>query len=145
MLSVEVPLFRIRNGLKVSFADGQEPASPPKTNAHASARSLALGYRLQRALDRGEVRSHRELAARMGVSHPRVSMLISLTFLAPAIQEMLLAGGPKARQVGFHPLLRISRLGSWAEQRRAWAELHENSVTGESRGRDQSGRQCADR
>jgi hypothetical protein len=140
-MSVEVPLFRIRNGLKVTFADGQEPAYPAKANAPASAQSLALGHRLQRALDRGEVRSHRELAARMGVSHTRVSMLISLTFLAPAIQEILLAGGPETTRVGFHPLLRISRLASWAEQRKAWAELHGNPVTGAGGGRDQSGRQ----
>ncbi len=141
MLSVEVPLFRVRNGLKVSFADGQEPAYPAKGNAPANARSLALGHQLQRALDRGEVRSHRELAARMGVSHPGVSMLISLTFLAPTIQEILLAGGPEAQQVGFHPLLRISRLASWAEQLRAWAHLQGDPVTGAGDCRDQSGRQ----
>ncbi len=141
MISVEVPLFRVRNGLKVTFADGQEPAYPAKANTPASARSLALGYRLQWALDRGEVRSHRELAARLGVSHPRVSMLISLTFLAPAIQEVLLAGGPEAGNLNFHQLLRISRLASWAAQRQAWAEIHRNPVTGAGGGRDQSGRQ----
>ncbi len=141
MIRVEVPLFRVRNGLKVTFTDGQEPAYPAKANAPASARSLALGYRLQRALDRGEVRSHRELAARLGVSHPRVSMLISLTFLAPAIQEVLLAGGPEAENLNFHQLLRISRLASWAEQRQAWAEIHRNPVTGAGGARDQSGRQ----
>jgi hypothetical protein len=141
MMSLEVPLFRVRNGLTVTFADGQEPAYPAKANAPASARSLALGYRLQRALDRGEVGSHRELATRMGVSHTRVSMLISLTFLVPAIQQILLAGGPEAQREGFHPLLRISRLASWAEQRQAWAEIHGDPVTGAGGCRDQSGRQ----
>lgn len=133
MMSVEVPLFRVRNGLKVTFADGQEPAYPAKANAPASARSLALGYRLQRALDGGEVRSHRELAAHMGVSHPQVSMLISLTFLAPCIQEVLLAGGPEAESLNFHQLLRISRLASWTKQHRAW-EAITNKVSTDAEG-----------
>jgi hypothetical protein len=123
MLSVEVPLFRVRNGLRVVFADGQESAYSPRTLAGFGALSLALGYRLQRALDTGEAASHRELAARMGVTPPRVSMLISLTFLAPALQEILLAGRPEACQLNFHQLLRISRLLSWGEQRAAWTAL----------------------
>jgi|GEM_PF-6124168 hypothetical protein len=50
-------------------------------------------------------------------------MLISLTFLAPALQEILLAGRPEACQLNFHQLLRISRLSSWGEQRATWTAL----------------------
>jgi hypothetical protein len=123
MMSVEVPLFRVRNGLKVAFVGGQDPAYPAKGQASTHARSLALGHRLQRALDSGEGASHRELAARMGVSHTRVSMLISLTFLAPTLQEILLWGGPQATRLNFHQVLRISRLPSWADQGREWKEM----------------------
>jgi alkylated DNA nucleotide flippase Atl1 len=120
MLSLEVPLYRVRNGLRVSFADGREAAFPPRAEATPNARSLALGYRLQRALDEGEASSHRELAALMGVSHPRVSMLIGLTFLAPRLQEAVLAGGPESSRLSFYRLLKVARIVSWAEQRDAW-------------------------
>lgn len=70
----------------------------------------------------------------MGVSHPRVSMLISLTFLAPALQEILLAGRPEACQVNFHQLLRISRMLSWDEQRTAWRALSQELAYGNETG-----------
>lgn len=118
--SIEVPLFRVRKGLRVGFSDGQEAPYPPKAKASAGARSLALGYRLVRALEDGEARGTLDLARRLGVSHARVCALTALTYLAPNLQEVLLRGGPEAARRNFHQLLRVARIPCWREQRRVW-------------------------
>lgn len=59
------------------------------------------------------VRSYGEVAQRMGVSQPRVSMLVALTFLCPRIQEVILAGEVG---LGFRTLLKLARLDAWKEQ-----------------------------
>jgi hypothetical protein len=112
MLTFEAPLVRVRLGGKVGFADRLPPPSPSRI--HPLARTLALGHRLVRAVEAGEVRDFSDAARRMGVSQARVSMLVVLTFLAPQIQAGLLLGtGPR---VSHKKLLRIARIDDWEAQ-----------------------------
>ena len=66
-------------------------AAPTKAPCRA-ARLLALGYRIQHALDAGEIASYADAGRRLGMSHVRVAQIVNLTLLAPAIQEALLDG-----------------------------------------------------
>lgn len=112
MLTFEVPLIRVRLGNRVEFA---EPGVPPHPNrVLPMARCLALGHRIVRAVESGEVRDFSEAAKRMGVSRPRVSMLVALTFLYPRLQEAILAGTDDGK--GFRTLLRMAREDAWKDQ-----------------------------
>lgn len=111
MLTFEVPLVRVRMGGRIGFTQSrQEPLS---RRAPPMASCLALGHRIVKAVENGEVRGYSEVARRMGVSQPRVSMLVALTFLSPRIQEAILVGEDS---LGFRTLLKLARTDGWNEQ-----------------------------
>lgn len=112
MLTFEVPLVRIRNGMRVAFTD---QAPPPRVRSISpSAKTLALAYRIVKAVEHGEVRDFSAAALRMGVSQARVSMVVSLIFLAPEIQADVLLG--VGRRIGHKRLLQLARMESWEAQ-----------------------------
>lgn len=114
MLTFEAPLVRIRLGKRIGFAE-QAPTLPPK-KVSGTARSLALGHRIVRAVEFGEVRDFSDAARRMGVSQARVSMLVSLTFLAPDIQNWVILGASNSSKFGVHGLIRVSQKRVWRDQ-----------------------------
>lgn len=111
MLTFEVPLVRVRMGGRIGFSESR-PQPLPK-QARPMARCLALGHRIVTAVESGEVRGYGEIAKHMGVSQPRVSMLVAMTFLSPRIQESILAG---EGDIGFRTLLKLARIEGWKEQ-----------------------------
>lgn len=111
MLTFEVPLVRVRLGGRIGFSESRQLPLPQK--ASPMARCLALGHRIVQAVENGEVQGYGEVAERMGVSQPRVSMLVALTFLSPRIQESILAG---EEDTGFRTLLKLARIDGWREQ-----------------------------
>lgn len=116
MLTFEVPLVRVRRGKCVGFSERQEvpPIAPEKVCS--AARALALGHRIVRAVETGEVRDFSEVARRMGVSQPRVSMLVALTFLAPQIQDEILLNAKSGMKWRTSALARIAKIRSWQRQ-----------------------------
>lgn len=117
MLTIEVPLVRVRRGKCVGFAEYTPEFQPRPEKVSAAARALALGHRIVKAVETGEVRDFSDAARRMGISQPRVSMLVGLTFLAPDIQEAALHSREAGTNLGFHHILKSSRLPDWTEQR----------------------------
>jgi predicted XRE-type DNA-binding protein len=111
MLTFEVPLVRVRMGGRVGFSESRQQPLPKR--ASPMARSLALGHRIVAAVENGEVRGYSEVAQRMGVSQPRVSMLVAMTFLSPRIQIAILFG---EGDIGFRTLLKLARMDGWKEQ-----------------------------
>ena len=111
MLTFEVPLVRVRMGGRIGFTESRQQSLPRR--ASPMARCLALGHRIVMAVENGEVRGYSEIAQRMGVSQPRVSMLVALTFLSPRIQEAILVGED---DMGFRTLLKLARVDCWKEQ-----------------------------
>jgi hypothetical protein len=111
MLTFEVPLVRVWMGGRIGFAESHHQLLPRRVSPMA--RCLALGHRIVTAVENGEVRGYSEVAQRMGVSQPRVSMLVALTFLSPKIQEAILVG---EGDIGFRTLLKLSRVDGWKEQ-----------------------------
>lgn len=84
------------------------------------ARLMALAIRLDEMLQRGEVRSQRELAEVARVTPARLTQILNLLHLAPDIQEALLFLPPVV--VGRDPvterqLRRVASEPSWSVQR----------------------------
>lgn len=119
MTSFEVPLVRVRMGGSVGFAEKPKEPPPPKPiKVPQAAMDLALGHRIVRAVESGEVRDYTEAARRLGVSQARVSQLVAITFLAPDLQDAILMGHGTATRVNIHHLLLAARNSSWRDQRK---------------------------
>jgi len=121
-LEIVAPLFRVRRGLRVQFRARVDELKMAQVSGSPIARHLALGHRLVRAVEAGEVDSFSELAKRMGVSRAWISMLVELTFLAPDLQLQLLTT-PLSGSMRMTDLLSVARLPEWHSQRQRWGEL----------------------
>jgi hypothetical protein len=86
-------------------------------------RLMALAIRCDELLRTGKVRDLEHLATIGNVSQPRITQILSLTMLAPDLQETLLflprlsEGKP---EISEKSLRKITLLDDWDEQRRAW-------------------------
>ena len=91
-------------------------------------RLMALAIRCDELLRTGKVRDLEHLATIGNVSQPRISQILSLTMLAPEIQETLLflprmsKGKP---EISEKALRRITMQDDWDEQREALRVLLE--------------------
>lgn len=93
-LTVECPVhFRSRgSGSRQTVAAGAEqpsPASPP-ARVPRIARLMALALRFEELIRSGEVADYAELARLGRVSRARITQVMNLLALSPAIQEELL-------------------------------------------------------
>ncbi len=111
-----VPLFRVRNGLRVGFQSRPALAKITQGKPSPAALALALAYRLIAAVEAGEARDFSDLARKLKVSQARVSMLVSLRFLSPAVQEAIVLGTPVTTRLTAKKLLRLARMTNWKEQ-----------------------------
>jgi len=118
-LVFRAPLFRVQRGLRVGFAS--EPPSLKPSQPSKAVLALATGYAYRRAVESGEVADFAALARRLRTSRAWVSMRVELTFLAPRIQEDLVAG--TSRSVPIQGLEGIARLKDWKAQLRRWEDL----------------------
>ena len=101
-----------------------EPTPEPPGRAPRIARLLALAHKLDGLVQAGTVRDYAELARLGHVSAARVSQIMMLLHLAPAIQEYVLF--LSADRTGFltEPNLRkIAREPRWDHQRACLARL----------------------
>ena len=112
MLTFEAPLVRIRMGQRVGFTTQQPPEAISQPSP--SARTLALAHRIVQAVEHGEVRDFSEAARRLDVSQARVSMLATLTFLAPQISSAVMLG--TGRRISHKRLLKLARMERWEDQ-----------------------------
>ena len=88
---------------------------------------LALALWFQDMIATDKARNYEELAKRAGVTAERLSQMMKLLWLAPAIQEQILY---LPSCLGRYPLTecavrRIAVKWSWPEQLKAWNELRE--------------------
>ena len=110
---MEIPLLRLGHAQK----RGRVPRI---------ARLLALAIRCEELVRTGVVASYAELARLGIVTRPRITQLMNLLYLAPAIQEEILF--LPAIEAGCDPinerlLRRLPATLSWEEQREAWRQL----------------------
>ena len=99
-------------------AFGTEPASPPQGRAPRIARLVALAHKLDGLVRSGAVRDYAELARLGHVSKARVSQIMMLVHLAPALQEyVLFLSADEARFLKEPTLRTIAREPLWDHQR----------------------------
>jgi hypothetical protein len=100
------------------------------------ARLMALALRFDRLVRAGEIKDYATLARLGKVSRARITQIMNLIHLAPAIQEAILFL-PAQRGRGavlLADLQPIAALPDWAKQRRRWRALRRGAgTTGERR------------
>ena len=111
-------LFRVRKGHEKRFE--KEPAKEPGKHPARIELQLALAYRIQRAIEAGEIKDQAEAARLLGLTRARVSQMLDLTLLAPDIQERILDAGARSR--GERILRSVSGIQNWNGQRRTVVE-----------------------
>jgi len=104
-----------------------EPAREPRGRAPRIARLVALAHKLDGLVRSGAVKDYAELARLGHISPARVSQIMILSQLAPAIQEYLLF--LSAGEAGFTTelqLRKIAREPHWHRQRSLFERLLNN-------------------
>jgi len=112
-------------GARKVIREGDAPAPAPGRVPRIS-RLMAMAIHLDEMVQKGEVADYAELARLGHVTRARISQVMSLMYLAPAIQEELLflprneAGRDR---IVLRDLLPIAAMADWAKQQRTWREL----------------------
>ena len=122
---VIAPLFRQRGrSVSVSLTAPVAERVPAPRPLHV-ARMLAVAHEIVRLIADGTFVDQADVARVIGFTRARVSQLVDLTLLAPAIQEELLfaQGGGGHDRVTERSLRALLRRSDWSEQRAPWAGL----------------------
>jgi len=101
---------------KISFQHRQAPSTSEQPVSSRIGRIMALAIHFGELLRTGEVRTLPELARRVGISTVRVSQILKLRNLAPAIQERLLFMLPQEGGPSEATLRRAARESDWSRQ-----------------------------
>ena len=86
-------------------------------------RLMALAVRMEGLVRGGQVKDYAELARLGGVSRARVTQVLNLRNLAPAIQERLLFLEGEAGAIHERALRGVAQSVNWEEQQRRFEEL----------------------
>ena len=101
-----------------------EPGAEPQGRAPRIARMVALAHKLDELVRTGVVKDYTELARLGHVSPARVSQIVMLSQLAPAIQEYILfLPVAEAVLISEGALRRIAREPHWDRQRERFEQL----------------------
>jgi hypothetical protein len=129
---VRFACYRTRAGRRHELRAGIGPATKEPGAVPRVARLLALAHHWQGLLDRGAVRNLAAIARLTGATRARVTQIMDLLLLAPAIQEAILeiARATRGRDLvverDFRP---VAALASWDEQFGMWGVLRARSAT----------------
>jgi hypothetical protein len=95
-------------------------------------RLLALAVRLEGLLGEGTIGSGAELARLGGVSRARITQILNLRHLAPAIQEeiLLTTPGSQVTKVTERAVRRLTGVLDWRQQRMLFEQLVGNPGAG---------------
>jgi hypothetical protein len=100
----------------------------PTTRVPRVARLMALAIHFDDLLRQGKVRDYAEIARAGQVTRARVTQIMNLLSLAPAIQEEMLSSteaAPGGGVVTERALRNVARVLNWSKQRRALSMLAE--------------------
>jgi hypothetical protein len=118
-----VPFRRIVSALPILT----EPIREPQRRAPRIARLLALAHKLDTMVRSGEIADYIQLARLGHVSPARLSQIMLLLHLAPAIQEYILFLSPADAQfVTELGLRKIAREPRWDRQRELFEQFLQN-------------------
>ena len=124
-LEIEITIDPARSQYPGRRPKSPNPELPIPPRIPRIARLMALAVRFQDMVDHGEVRDYADLARLGYVSRARVTQIMNLLNLAPAIQESILfIDSSKARPaLTEHALRRITSRTLWDEQLVLWTAL----------------------
>lgn len=120
-----VSFSKVQHGRR-QIASSNRPSRPqPVGRVPRVARMLALAHHFDRLIAQGVVKDYAEIARLTQLSRARVTQIMTLKFLAPAIQEEI-AMLPNSR--GKDGLLekavrRIALMPEWGQQQSYWQRL----------------------
>jgi hypothetical protein len=108
-------------------AGSEDPGRLPRVT-----QVLALALSFQDMIATGNARNYEDLANRAGVTTERLSQVMKLIWLAPAIQEEILwLSGSSARYPLTENAVRsIAATWSWSEQLKLWGDLKKELLLG---------------
>ena len=104
-----------------------EPMPEPQGRAPRIARLLALAHKLDALVRSGEIEDYGELARLGHISPSRLTQIMVLLHLAPAIQEYILfISDDDARFIAELGLRKIAREPCWDRQRETFEQILKN-------------------
>jgi hypothetical protein len=104
-----------------------EPAREPQERAPRIARLLALAHKLDAMVRSGEIHDYAQMARLGHISPARVTQIMVLLHLAPAIQEyVLFLSAADARFITELDLRKIAREPRWDRQRELFHQTLKN-------------------
>ncbi|MDV6030696.1 MAG: hypothetical protein F9B45_11475 [Phycisphaera sp. RhM] len=118
--------MNLKKPAKKKAESADEPPVKRRGKVPRISRLMALAIRMDEMLRRGEAQDTIELAELGKVSQPRLTQILSLSLLAPEIQEALLylpremTGRSKIHERNLRP---ITKQLCWVKQREMWSEL----------------------
>ena len=126
--TIELPVHfqRTGHGSRKELCAGAAAAAPALGRVPRVSRLMALALRLDGLVRSGQIGTYCELAALGQVTRARISQIISLTNLAPDIQEALLFLPPTRRgrdAIILADMQPIAAALDWRKQRRLWRQL----------------------
>ena len=116
-------------GTEIEFSLHQGPKRKPGSEDPGRlprvTQVLALALSFQDMIATGNARNYEDLAHRTGVTAERLSQVMKLIWLAPAIQEEILwlPGSSTTYQLTEHAVRSIAAKWSWPEQLTLWGGL----------------------
>ncbi len=111
----------------VQFRSAPRPAVSPKGRVPRVARLLALAHKIDGAIRAGELRDLAHGAEVLGLTRARVTQVVNLLLLSPAIQEAILELPPVTNgrdPVSERALRQIVAESNWTKQRSLWDEVN---------------------
>ena len=124
--TIEATVHFARRGRRKTVETSPSPELPPAGRVPRVARFLALAIKLDGLVRGGAVENYAELARLGHVTRARVTQILNLLSLAPAIQEEVLFLPLTLRgrdPVILRDLLPIAAERDWKVQKKLWREL----------------------
>ena len=107
----------------VQFRPNPKPVAPPVGRVPRVARLLALAHKVDGMIQVGELRDLAHAADTLGLTRARITQIMNLLLLAPAIQEAILELPPVTNgrdPVSERQVRPIAAEPDWAVQRSMW-------------------------
>jgi hypothetical protein len=109
---------------------GEQPEAVPQGRVPRISGLMALAVRMEWLVRDGKVKDYAELARLGGVSRARVTQVLNLRNLAPAIQERLLFREGEREGIHERALRRLTQSTDWEEQLRQFGALMRTPQSG---------------
>ncbi|MGN6108378.1 MAG: hypothetical protein ACTHU0_24945 [Kofleriaceae bacterium] len=125
-------LHRVRRRHRTRFV-AEAPATPSRQPARVAV-MLALAHKMRAAIESGDAHDYVGIAQRLGFTRARITHLVDLTLLAPAIQEHLLTlvAVDGVEPITERALRQVVRHRSWDEQWARWCMVTDSKLGAES-------------